>query len=122
MARKYKDRKEYLRNYQRLWIAKRRTSFFKDKFCVKCKSKENLELDHIDPEIKESHRIFSWSKKRFDAEIKKCQVLCRDCHKEKTRIWNFNRRQHGRTLYGHGCRCKICYDSQVEHNARRIRK
>ena len=60
----------------------RRDSFFKDKRCIKCNSVERLELDYIDPKLKVSHRIWSWSKERQNVEIAKCQVLCYDCHKE----------------------------------------
>lgn len=80
------DRKEYLRNYQREWIKKRRNSWFQDKCCVKCKSTKNLELDHIDPYSKISNHIWSWSKERRIQELEKCQVLCYSCHKEKTKI------------------------------------
>lgn len=78
------DRKEYLRNYQREWIKKRREAFFEGKCCAKCGSKDRLELDHIEPSNKEHHAIWSWSKKRQKAELEKCQVLCYECHKWKT--------------------------------------
>ena len=57
--------------------------------CIKCGNKEQLELDHINPEVKK------WNPKRsmcsktltenFWKEINKCQLLCYDCHKEKTK-------------------------------------
>lgn len=74
-----------MREYQRLWMARRRAEFFGDKACVKCGSDERLELDHIDPALKVSHRIFSWSESRRLAEIAKCQILCHDCHVQKCR-------------------------------------
>lgn len=79
----YKD-PDKQREYQRQWKAARRAEFFKDKVCVRCGSTKNLELDHIDRSTKVSHNIWSWSKKRREAEIEKCQVLCRDCHKAKS--------------------------------------
>ena len=112
------DRKEYIRDYQRKWIANRRAKFFKDKVC-KCGSTESLQIDHVDPKTKVSHRVWSWSKERFDEEIKKCQILCHECHKEKTRLWNLSRRKHGRTWYSYGCRCEICFKAQQKHNAQR---
>lgn len=107
------------RDYDRIWRAKRRTNFFTGKSCVECGSKEKLELDHIDPAEKITHNIWSWSKVRRDLEIAKCQILCQKCHKEKTKLWNFQRRKHGLTWYGYGCRCEICFVAQQKHNARR---
>ena len=68
----------------REWIAKRRSDWFADKFCVRCGSVEDLRLDHIDPSTKISHNIWSWSQGRRDVEIAKCQVLCYSHHVQKT--------------------------------------
>ena len=116
------NRREYLRSYQREWIAKRRAVFFENKKCVECESNKELEIDHISPETKVSHNIWSWSKERFKTEIIKCQVLCNSCHKEKTRLWNISRRKHGRTWYSYGCRCSICFKAQQKHNSQRYKK
>ena len=56
--------------------------------CQKCSSKEKLELDHINPEEKVSHTVWSWTPMRRELELKKCQVLCRPCHREKTSTQN----------------------------------
>ncbi|MEO0322971.1 MAG: hypothetical protein AAF447_08435 [Myxococcota bacterium] len=66
-------------------MAKRRAAFFAGKACVTCGATERLELDHIDPAQKVHHCVWSWSEKRRAAEVAKCQVLCRRCHKRKTR-------------------------------------
>jgi 5-methylcytosine-specific restriction endonuclease McrA len=76
--------RETMREYQRNWIAKRRAAYFADKSCVRCGSTDRLELDHIIPEQKTHHAIWSWSESRRLAELEKCQVLCHDCHQEKT--------------------------------------
>lgn len=76
---------EAKRKYQREWLRKRRSDFFKDKECINCGTVENLQLDHIDPKTKVTHRIWSWSKQRRDTEIAKCQVLCAVCHLEKSK-------------------------------------
>lgn len=76
--------KEKQREYQRQWMANRRAEFFTGKACVQCDSTDRLELDHIDRQVKVSHNIWSWSRERREAEIAKCQVLCHDCHREKT--------------------------------------
>lgn len=83
----YKD-PEQQREYQRNWMAARRNAFFHDKCCVQCGSTENLELDHIDRNEKEDHNVWSWSEERRQKELAKCQVLCYDCHLEKTRKEN----------------------------------
>ena len=105
----YKD-KETQKAFQKNWIAKRRADFFKDKLCVQCGSNENLELDHIDPKEKSSHKIWSWSAARRDAEIAKCQVLCKACHLEKTLKDRAIRQPliHGLRGYDRMCRCDIC--------------
>lgn len=102
------------REYQRNWIARRRSEFFSDKQCVMCGGVEQLELDHIDPSEKTTHNIWSWSEPRRLSEIAKCQVLCRKCHKEKTytvdlpKIRGYTYGEHGRTRYRCGCRCEVC--------------
>jgi len=57
---------------------------------LKCGSWKKLELDHIDPKTKESHKIWSWSEERRNKELKKCQVLCYDCHNIKSSIDKHN--------------------------------
>lgn len=76
---------ELQREYARKWMAERRRSFFQDKKCSICASSDNLELDHIDPLTKVSHRIWSWSQPRREAEIAKCRIVCKPCHDVKSR-------------------------------------
>ena len=109
------------REYQRLWMQKRRASFFEGKACVACGSAEFLELDHVNPEEKTSHRIWSFSKKKQEEELKKCQILCKSCHLEKTRKWLKETRtqpiKHG-TIHGYGkrkCRCEKCREARNEY-------
>ena len=104
-------RKAYLRDYQRQWVARRRAEFFAGKACVRCGSQERLELDHIDPKLKVAHQIWSWSEVRQAEEIAKCQVLCHDCHLQKTgEDFGWGTRPHGTlTSYKrYGCRCAEC--------------
>jgi 5-methylcytosine-specific restriction endonuclease McrA len=88
-------RKAYLREYQRKWIAARRAEWFLDKYCVKCGSIDDLEIDHIDSSTKISNSIWSWSAVRRDAELAKCQVLCHKCHWEKTLEFDRHKTSHG---------------------------
>lgn len=113
------------REFCRLWARKRRAAWFAGKRCAVCGSTERLELDHVDPGQKTSHRIWSWSKPRFEAEVAKCQVLCSDCHKTKT--YGYSPREHAphgtRSHYRWGCRCAPCRraNAELEHE-RRTRK
>lgn len=116
----YKD-KEAQREYQRQWVAKRRAEFFADKSCVLCGSTDRLELDHIDPSAKVSHRIWSWSEARRSAEIEKCQVLCYDHHKEKSSRDRADRVVHGTaTMYTFKkCKCPECRLWKSKENKKR---
>jgi len=78
------SRQEYLKNYKKNWIKKRREDFFKNKSCVKCGSIDKLELDHINPEDKITHSVWSRNETFRKIELAKCQVLCHTCHKEKS--------------------------------------
>lgn len=71
---------EAKREYQRKWVADRRAKWFYDKSCSECGSKNRLELHHVDPKLKTSHRIWSWSWERIELEVQKCIVLCEVCH------------------------------------------
>ncbi len=48
-----------------------------------CEETETLQFDHINPDKKTCHRIWSWSRARRLAEIAKCQLLCYYHHVEK---------------------------------------
>lgn len=87
--------KEYKREYDRRWIAARRKRCIEllGAQCVRCGSTENLEVDHINPVTKDPKLrktgdcrggMWSWSWERIEAELTKCQVLCRECHKKKS--------------------------------------
>ena len=80
----YKDPSHMLK-YQNNWMKARRLDWLKENGpCVRCGSILNLEVDHIDPDKKVSHRIWSFNEERRKAELSKCQVLCEVCHKKKT--------------------------------------
>jgi 5-methylcytosine-specific restriction endonuclease McrA len=106
----YKNKTEQLA-YQLRWLNKHRDEWFaKHGPCVLCGSSKNLQVDHIDPSKKVSHKVWTWAKARREAELKKCQVLCEPCHKSKTKQQLSVPIPHG-THSGyshHGCRCKSC--------------
>lgn len=103
-----------------------RKTFFQGKACVKCNATSDLQLDHINPAEKIDHNIWSWSEESRNAEIKKCQILCKECHKRKTkddlRKMFSKPIEHGTaTAYEHkGCRCELCRDARGK--ARKKRK
>ena len=109
------------REYQRIWMAKRREDFFCDKICKHCGDSEDSQLHHLDPSKKVSHSIWGWSKKRQLPEIAKCIILCRGCHMK------VHGKKLGRTCgklstYKYGCRCEKCKVVGSAHNkARKLR-
>ena len=112
----YKDRQKQ-RLYQRLWKNTRKAQYFADKKCAHCGCITNLELHHLNPETKVSHRIWSWSSDRRKAELAKCQILCRTCHGKMRR-----KAKHGtKTMYTYGCRCASCTEAKRQA-AREYRK
>ncbi|HEX4612384.1 MAG TPA: hypothetical protein VH092_29590 [Urbifossiella sp.] len=73
--------------------------------CVACGSWKRLKVDHRDPMQKVSHRVWSWSKIRREAELEKCQALCEECHEAKT----YAQRFAGKALDTRPrCRCAVC--------------
>lgn len=108
--------------YQRCWMQRRRDAYFADKICAECGVAERLELHHIDPAQKVSHRIWSWSvTKRFE-ELQKCIVLCHDCHMCKTIQQLEKPMTHGTDRgYNSGCRCVECRLFKSIKNSKRIR-
>lgn len=52
--------------------------------CVQCGKIEDLEIDHIDKKTKSFAISRPPSEKSFWEELKKCQLLCKRCHREKS--------------------------------------
>jgi hypothetical protein len=106
--------KEKQREYQRLWCRKRRAEHLEEQgaWCRECGVVIELEFDHVDPQTKVTHRFISWRKERAREELKKCQVLCWQCHREKSIAEGSlpPPSPHGthRRYSNLGCRCDIC--------------
>lgn len=109
-------RREYMRKrYQRLknWAI----SELGGK-CIRCGSTKNLQFDHKNKKskklkISDINRV---SDKVIRKELKKCQLLCVDCHKDKSReAWDYNvpKPRHGTYwMYRkYKCRCKKCVEA-----------
>jgi len=84
----YKDPAKQ-REFQRKWIHKRRVDHFKGKKCARCGkpvSSSTADLDHKTPKRnRDGHKIWSHSKENRSKEIKKTQILCKSCHKKKSK-------------------------------------
>ena len=52
--------------------------------CVSCGAIENLQFDHIDPTTKSFSIAKKYICKAVFEEVRKCQLLCYNCHLEKT--------------------------------------
>lgn len=54
--------------------------------CKICESENNLEFDHIDPITKSfcMTKFLNVSKEKALEELNKCQLLCSECHKNKS--------------------------------------
>ena len=88
--------------------------------CVNCCTEENLQFDHVLPEEKHfsiSIHLSDMSVERILPELQKCQLLCTDCHKYKTREDRRTRLgieiKHGtlNAYHNRGCRCELCRDA-----------
>lgn len=114
------------REFQRKWKAKRRADFFRGKKCVVCGSTERLELDHINRENKKDHKIWTWREERRNEEIRKCQVLCKKCHIQKTNREKGEHLKHGTVgMYKsrqYRCRCLPCKRANAQYEKQRRKR
>lgn len=89
--------------------------------CIVCGSREDLEVDHIDPSEKsfEISRNLTFNAK-LRAELDKCQLLCSDHHIAKTTA-DRAPFTHG-TIYGfmkQKCKCHLCDTKRQDWHAAR---
>lgn len=55
--------------------------------CVRCGSDDRLEIDHVDRHRKGfdiCRRLAGVAEPKLARELRKCQLLCRNCHEVKT--------------------------------------
>lgn len=77
--------------------------------CVICNTADSLEFDHVDRKTKEGDiaKLWSGTREKFLEELSKCQLLCKEHHKEKT-LGEISV-EHGGGLTGkYNCRCDLC--------------
>lgn len=108
-----------------LLYRRRRATFIASRggACETCGSVEDLEIDHVDPELKlmsPGAALMSRAEIR-EPELAKCQILCSDCHATKTRehIQRTAPIRHGTNRgYQRGCKCSRCLAAHAAMNAR----
>ena len=75
-----RDKRETQKSYQLIYRHKRLVG------CIKCDEREPVALDyhHIHPENKDMpvSRMVCFSHKRLKDEIRKCVVICSNCHRK----------------------------------------
>lgn len=80
--------------------------------CVKCGGDSELQFDHVDANSKvvDPSSVMTGNEAKAKAELAKCQLLCRSCHREKTNLERYGVRVHGTyAMYKReGCRCDPC--------------
>ena len=96
--------REYHRNYSRAYYHRRKQEAreFLGNSCAVCGATEDLEFDHIEPGHKKFSigKLLSFSKAVMMTELKKCQLLCHEHHKEKTVAFlRMIQRKGGREAY-----------------------
>jgi hypothetical protein len=109
---------DYQRAYQLARYHRRKAEAieFLGGVCARCGATEGLEIDHIDPALKSFSigKLWSVSKVRFYTELRKCQLLCKPHHIEKTR--QEQSVEHGGGASGkRNCKCKPCKAKKAEY-------
>lgn len=79
--------------------------------CLDCKSVDQLEFDHADPDDKTfdvAKAFAGMAEERLWQELHKCVLRCKSCHKRKTDNID-NAVGHGEGKTGKkNCRCDLC--------------
>lgn len=128
MVRTKEEYNEYMRDYMKRRYYKLRSEAYEllGGKCVKCGETDNLEIDHIDRTTKtvDVSKFCSMSRAKFMEELKLCQLLCHEHHKQKTSAEQSV--EHGGGLTGKkNCRCDLCkplknaYSRQLKRNKRK---
>ena len=88
--------------------------------CVNCGATEHLQFDHIKTRREHGGSIvanmLAHGRSRLDKELERCQLLCRDCHRDKTMNdmkWKDSKTEHGTPRSYLHCKCTIC---RTAHN------
>lgn len=106
----------YMNEYMKKRYRERRALafFILGNKCVECGTTENLQIDHIFPFEKAFNfgKLWNINEKDFRAELNKCQLLCKDCHKKKSaeETSYTNSKPQKKT-----CKCKREFDNHAKY-------
>ena len=112
---------EYMKNYMlKRYHARRNEAIeYLGGECVSCNSKEDLELDHIKPDLKSFNisKLWSCSISKFREELNKCQLLCKFCHSNKSILEagkKIAKGFHETVSTYRYCKCEACKKAKAE--------
>lgn len=77
--------------------------------CSTCGTADDLQIDHVDPALKKIKlgKMWSIAEDRYLSELRKCQLLCGEHHRQKSRTEQSV--PHGGGVAGkRNCRCAEC--------------
>lgn len=88
--------------------------------CYTCGATEKLQFDHIDRNNKSFTiaKLSSVNEKKFWEEIEKCQLLCEDCHQNKTLddLGQVSAKNtHGTLSSMRYCKCALCKKAKADY-------
>lgn len=117
-------------NYMRVYLLTRyhtrrkKAKEFLGGKCKKCGTEKDLQFDHINRKEKNFtiSKLWSISEKRFWEEVKKCQLLCVTCHRQKTLKdmgWSDGHNTHGTLTSYRYCKCQLCKKAKSEWNKKK---
>lgn len=126
MPIKNSDYNDYMKQYMQTRRKERRNKLIQmaGGECIKCTSQKELEFDHIDPSTKSFQLDARGMDKSWNTilkEFEKCQLLCKNCHLNKSRTnqelgGGHNKKDptHGtvHSYISHRCRCNFCKEAK----------
>jgi 5-methylcytosine-specific restriction endonuclease McrA len=92
--------------------------------CIKCDSVEDLQFDHVKPRKKTgagfviTKKLAGVAERKLETEIRKCQLLCGECHSRKSIIergYKISKGQHGTISTYRYCKCAECRRANAEY-------
>lgn len=123
MLTKREDYNAYMRRYMAARYARRRGQIIEQlgSKCNQCNSTSNLEIDHIDAGKKSfdiGKRLAGIAERKLAEEVKKCQLLCGECHEEKSIVDTGKQRAkgtHGTLSAFKHCKCDLCKKAKADY-------